>query len=648
VWLLAGSGLLAGLATCAVLLTLAALLRRRQDDTGFANAARLLALFILACSVGRSLAVATMPLPAYRLDEAFRLLTSGVSLLTASALWLLMPRSVADRSPQQLQHTIETMAETEEQLRQANMYLELAECIAHVGHWRLRLPDRTLTWSDELYRIFGVAKESFTPHVDAAIALYIDPDQAEVRRSLDDVIANRSTYEHSVTLRRPSGELRHVLVRGVCQVDATGAPAALFGVVLDQTQDRQNRVELDARDRLARQLVLARDAAEQANQAKTRFLAAMSHELRTPLNGILGYAELLSREGGLTKAQADRVAVMLGAGRHLLDLISKVLDFSAIEAGHLTLRTAPVDGLSAAEACVDLVRPAAAAKRLSLSISGGADVTLLADPVRLRQILVNLLGNAVKFTSEGGVELRLAAVPKRAVARIEVADTGPGIPPGQQTRLFRDFERLDNDIVASIEGAGLGLALSARLATSMGGRLGYEDNPGGGSLLWLELPLGSAPGHDGAAKAGQPANARAAPCADAPSGVRGLSVLVVDDVDINREVAAAFLQMAGCHVQCVDSGASAVRAVMSGKFDVILMDICMPEVDGLEATRQIRAISGPQARTAILGLSAQAFAEHVQACRTAGMDGHLTKPYTPDELINTVAAMADRFAHATA
>jgi signal transduction histidine kinase/ActR/RegA family two-component response regulator/HPt (histidine-containing phosphotransfer) domain-containing protein len=382
-------------------------------------------------------------------------------------------------------------------------------------------------------------------------------------------------------------------------------------------------------ERLARHLSRALEDAKHASQAKSRFLAGMSHEMRTPLNGLLGYARLLRLDGALTPAQEDRVSAMLVAGGHLLETINRVLDISEIESERTEVKPCIAEVLPAAQACLDMVRPAAAAKDIALGITVHPEtpVQLLTDATRMRQVLLNLLGNAVKFTAAGTVEMRLA--PARAFdggLRVEVADTGPGIPADQRAHLFQEFERLDTSIADRVEGAGLGLALSLRLARMLGGMIGHEDNPTGGSIFWMELPpLQAAPG-------GEPEEAEAV---EAPA--RLLRVLVVDDLAMNREIARAFLCAAGHDVFCAEGGAEAVRAVAAGDFDVVVMDVRMPEMDGLEATRCIRALAPPQGDVPIVAMTAQAFAEQVRECRLAGMNGHVAKPFAPEDLTQAVA-----------
>jgi signal transduction histidine kinase len=390
---------------------------------------------------------------------------------------------------------------------------------------------------------------------------------------------------------------------------------------------------------LAAELVQARDAAQQANRAKSRFLSGMSHELRTPLNGILGNARLLRLEGGLQPAQLARVDSMLSAGSHLLEMIHCVLDLSEIETERVVLRTETVDLRAVVSACLDIVRHLAAEKGLALTLSVAADVPLLAaaDPVRLRQILLNLLGNAVKFTNRGSIDLRLRTTADGASLRCDIADTGPGIPRQHRQTLFQDFVRVQQDGSRTAEGAGLGLALSSRLAALMGGQLGHIDNPGGGAIFWFELPLlaGGPPElhHDIAGAASFAVAAQQNPA-------RKLHVLVVDDSEMNLDIAASFIRFMGHEVSCLGSGAEAVAALALTCFDMVFMDVQMPGMDGLEATRLIRALPGASGRVPIVALTAQVFTEQLDACRLAGMSGHLCKPFTEAALYATLTRCA--------
>ncbi len=378
----------------------------------------------------------------------------------------------------------------------------------------------------------------------------------------------------------------------------------------------------------------ARDAAEKANEAKTRFIAMVTHELRTPLNGVLGYAQLLRVEGGLSARQEAHVGAMMQAGRHLLDLIKPVLDIASFETGRVTLFPTEVPVRDFAEACIALISPMAIARGLKLRVVQSHDVPrqIVTDPARLRQVLLNLLGNAVKYTDAGSVELRLSAGASTGGLRIEIADTGRGISEAGRDRLFKEFERLDE--TTSVEGTGLGLAIAARIVGLMGGTIKYLPNPdcadangtksNGGSVFWFELPAGELI-----------SGAISNPVQGVPvASIR--NVLLVDDIQINRDIIGAFLKAAGHLVTLADSGSEAIRLATSQQFDVVLMDVRMPEMDGLEATRRIRALPGSLGQMPILALTAHTFPDQVAKCAEAGMDAHVAKPVDYETLIDAV------------
>jgi signal transduction histidine kinase/CheY-like chemotaxis protein len=378
-------------------------------------------------------------------------------------------------------------------------------------------------------------------------------------------------------------------------------------------------------------IAASRDAADRANAAKSRFLARMSHELRTPLNGVLGLAQVLAADRKLPAEARSHGTMIERAGRHLLALVNDVLDLSQVEAGRVSFDRQPVPLGRMMESAAVLVRPAATGKqiRLQVSMAPGCPQVVLGDELRLRQVLLNLLGNAVKFTPEKGiVSLDMSPLPGQGI-RIEVTDTGPGIPPEQRDLLFRDFSQLGQN--PATEGHGLGLAISAGLVEAMGGGIGMTPGPEGqGSRFWVELPLPAT--H--VAPAPPPPSAL-------PLGHPG-RILVVDDVALNRLVVQALLESADYEVTLAGSGHEAIAMLAEARFDLVLMDVQMPEMSGLDATRHIRAAEAAcpgAARTVIVALTGEEMEEEVRACFDAGMDGHLPKPADRASLLAMVRRM---------
>jgi signal transduction histidine kinase/ActR/RegA family two-component response regulator len=408
---------------------------------------------------------------------------------------------------------------------------------------------------------------------------------------------------------------------------------------------RQARLqELLARGQAAARSAQAR--AQAASQAKSDFLATMSHEIRTPLNSILGFAELVAEDPGLSDESRRRLHVVRRAGRSLADLVSDILDFSRMGAGRLELAPAPASPAAILRDAVAIVEPAARAKDLSLTVevetrgaTAASDLFAL-DEGRLRQALLNLLANAVKFTEAGSVRARLVLGPGAGQIEFAVIDTGIGIAPELQARLFRRFTQADGTISRRYGGAGLGLAISKALVGLMGGDIGVESAPAQGSRFWIRLaatPV-EAPGPAPAPGEGQLAGGEGAG--------RPIRVLLVDDHPMNRELGEAMLVLAGCIVTTADDGAAAVEAARRESFDVVLMDLHMPGMDGFAATRAIRALAGPAAATPVLAVTADVRPEQVRACLAAGMNGHLAKPINRELLLARIAQVLEEEAPA--
>ncbi len=386
---------------------------------------------------------------------------------------------------------------------------------------------------------------------------------------------------------------------------------------------------------LARRSTLARAAqarAQAANQAKSEFLATISHEIRTPLNSILGFAALVADDPDLSAENRRRLDLVGQAGRSLAEIVGDLLDFAKVEAGRLDLTLSPTSPIALLRDTTAIIAPEAAAKGLYLRTvveapdEAAPDTLLALDETRLRQALLNLLANALKFTATGGVTAKLTLGPAPGALRFEIVDTGIGIDPTVQTRLFQRFSQGDSSISRSYGGTGLGLAISKALITRMGGEIGVESRPGQGACFWIALTAQPAAAPDPADRTAPETLSERAP-----------RVLLVDDHPMNRELGKALLTLAGCEVITADDGVQAVQAMQVEDIDLVLMDVHMPVMDGLAATRAIRALPGEQAAVPIIALSADVLPDQIARCRAAGMDDHVAKPIQRDALIAAVA-----------
>jgi PAS domain S-box-containing protein len=377
-------------------------------------------------------------------------------------------------------------------------------------------------------------------------------------------------------------------------------------------------------------LAAAKEAAEAANVAKSAFLANMSHEIRTPMNGILGMASLM-RRGGVTAQQKEQLDKIDTAADHLLGIINDILDLSKIEAGKFVLEETPVMITSLVGNVRSILSERAREKGLSLRLECEAlPHTLVGDPTRLQQALLNYATNAIKFSEQGTVTIRTGIVEDAAnsmLLRFEVADTGIGIPPDALSRLFTAFEQADNSTTRRYGGTGLGLAITRHLAHLMGGEVGAESTQGDGSTFWFTARLRK--------RTGEEQSELQVPGADAEQAIQqrfpGRRILVVDDEPVNREVAKMLIEDSGLIVDTAENGEQAVALARANAYAGILMDMQMPKLDGLSATRQIRELAG-YGEVPIIAMTANAFAEDKARCIEAGMDDFLAKPFDPDTL----------------
>jgi len=487
-------------------------------------------------------------------------------------------------------------------------------------------PDLTIAaWNPRATQLLGLPKEFLVgrPHIDAVTDYQWSTGEFDT--ASDDlktlirkggIVMKPHVYERV----RPNGR--------VLEVHSTPTPD---GGVVRTYSDITDRKRAEERAATARdQAEAARLLAEKANQAKTEFLANMSHEIRTPLHGIIGMNDLLLRSG-LDTAQHDYATAIRDSAGALLSIVDDILDISKLEAGKLELECVDFHLGDTIRSAAALLAPSAQDKRLKLEciVSPAADRQVNGDRFRLRQVLLNLIGNAVKFTETGHVRIRAAV--EGSMIRIDVEDSGIGMAPETLERLFQKFAQADSSTSRRFGGTGLGLAISRELTELMGGRLSAHSRVGTGSVFCVLLPavdaIGQAP-----AMAGD---------SEPESTVRPLHILVADDNAINQRLMTALLTGAGHTVTVAGDGRKAVEAVTREQFDVVLMDIQMPLMDGIKATNHIRAMQPPRRDVPIVALTADALEGSAERYRAAGMDGYLSKPLSAPLLFRMLNDMTN-------
>ncbi len=621
--------------------------------------------------------------------------------------------------------------------------LRMAEQMSGVGTWRLEAASRVAEWSDEVFRIHGVSRDTFDPGFNNAIDFYHPDDRAEVTACVTRAMETGEPYHFKLRIVRGDGEERIVVSRGMAERDPHGAVVAIYGVFQDVTEAEtaharivesearyrmladgandiivsygidgivtyvspsietvcgrapadvlgrpvtdlilpedvpalaeaframvkappgeitrgvryRGGVQLDpvqwleastsvirdetgrvvsfhdvVRDvtetkRLEDELIAARDVAEAAARVKSEFLANMSHELRTPLTSVIGFSDLLKASNNLPEAErryADRIAT---GSEALLSVINDILDYSKLEAQAVGLDPVAFDPAAMARGAAAMVEGQCATKGLSLRVYAASDLpaSIMGDEGRIRQVALNFLSNAVKFTGSGEVGLSVSRAGDRL--RVEVSDSGIGIAAEKIDTLFERFTQADASTTRVYGGTGLGLAISRRLIELMGGEIGAHSRSGEGSTFWFEMPL---------IEAERDADATPEIAAALPPGLR---ILMADDAPANRELVRIVLEAWGVELDTVCDGVEAVQAISARAYDLVLMDVHMPVMDGMDATRAIRALDGRAAKTPILALTANVQPEQVEACRNAGMDGHVGKPIQVGVLIEAM------------
>ncbi len=628
--------------------------------------------------------------------------------------------------------------------------LRLSEEMAGVGQWRMDAETLKSTWSGQVYRIYGVTRETFDPSLDDSLAFFHPDDREAVREAVMRGLQTGEGFRKRMRLIRADGEERLVEAHADTERGPDGRVVSMFGVFQDVTEaeaatrriaesEQRHRLLADratdiiitygvnglvsyvspsiervsghlphevvgrpvtdlihpedvpglaesfrefvkappewsqrgvtyrglvkdggcrwfeartsiirddsgrviefqdlVRDvtetkRLEEALIEARDRAEAGARAKSEFLANMSHELRTPLTSVIGFSGLLQQSAALPETErryADRIGT---ASEALLGVINDILDYSKLEAGAVEMEARAFDPRALTQAAAAMVEGQCEVKGLALNVTLDPDLpaALTGDEGRLRQIALNFLANAAKFTANGCVTLKASWTGERL--RLAVTDTGIGIAADKIDTLFERFSQADNSTTRVYGGTGLGLSISRRLVEMMGGEIGAESRIGEGSTFWCEVPLAPAEAEASESEAdGEMAR---------PDGLR---ILMADDAAANRELMVAIMSGLGVALETVADGAEAVEAARTGAYDLILMDVHMPVMDGLDATRAIRALDGDAGRVPVIALTANVQPEQVLRCREAGMDDHVGKPIQVAELMRVISARLEQ------
>ena len=537
---------------------------------------------------------------------------------------------VVDGEVRQLEGTFQDISarkDGEQKTEDLNRRLMLALEASNVGVWEWNLITNELIWDKQMYLLYGLQEEDFEGAYNAWENGLHPDDKERSTNEIQAAAAGKNKFDTEFRVVWPTGEVKNIRALADVVYDESGAPMKMIGVNWDISEVVQNKALLAS----------AKDKAEELLMAKSAFLANMSHEIRTPLNGIIGFAGLLSDQE-INSEALEYVDHIKNCSESLLTIISDILDLSKIEAGKLSIELRPLNLREIIESSMKIFSTLVSQKNISLDYNLSSNVPdfVVADSIRLRQILLNLIGNAVKFTGKGSVTIEIGVAGEEGSSLdliFKIKDTGIGIPKEAMGRLFSSFEQVDVSTTRNYGGTGLGLSICSKLVSLMNGKIWVESIEGEGATFFFTVAVTRVDSNFATADR----RLHVAPDINSDEKSDLINILIVEDNPINQILLNRILEKLGHHqfVDLVANGREAVEAVQSKSYDLILMDVQMPEMDGYEATRIIK--KNHDREVFIVGLSANAFAEDKLRAKHAGMDDYLEKPINTGKLSKLIS-----------
>lgn len=605
-----------------------------SEEGGGAQARRLIFATILVIIVLGGLKYVNQWSGYYALELFFSLLITAsifllISLILSNAL--LINKMEAERT-----EVKKTLKWNQEQL---NLALKSAEA----GSWIWNISKNQIIWDERIYSLFGMPIGNFSENYEDFIRLIHPGDQDYVNSYMQKIINSGVDLNLEYRIVHPDGFTHYIGSKGKVYRDNKGNPTQVAGICLDISDRKRTEEELRFSKEMAERLA---EKAESASHAKTSFLASMSHEIRTPLNGVIGMTTLLSNTT-LSPDQHEYVKTIFTSSNALLSVINDILDFSKIESGHMELEIVDFRFSDLIKETTEMIGAQANEKGLLVNtqIDDNVPQWVIGDASRIRQILSNLLSNAIKFTHKGRIDIKASVIDqheKQSIILFEVKDTGIGISPEIRSRLFKMFSQGDPSMSRKYGGTGLGLAISKRLAKMMGGMIDVESTPGKGSRFWFTIPLGKSYAPHPPSRellSSQFSNAPLEiiiPSLKNPN--KTTKILLVEDNLINQQVELQLLNRLGYYTEIVENGLEAIEATKKVRYDLILMDCQMPEMDGYTTTSEIRKLESKQNKhTPIIAMTAHTMQGDQERCLASGMDDYIPKPVNINLLGETLS-----------